>query len=127
MKRTAFLAGAIYGFLGVALGAFGAHALEDLLEANGYVEVFETGTRYHMIHALLLLAIGLMLEHRPSRWLNIATFSASIGIPFFAGSLYLLSTLNLKWMGAITPIGGLCFLIAWACIFLHFFQKNNSK
>ena len=119
MKRFALLSGAIYGFLGVALGAFGAHALEDLLLENGYTDVFETGTRYHMIHALLLIGFGLLAERRESKWLRFGIWAAVGGIFIFSGSLYLLSTLSIKWLGAITPLGGLLFLTSWACLFFH--------
>ena len=126
MKRTAYLSGALLGFLAVALGAFGAHALEDLLAANGYTEVFETGNRYHLVHALLLVALGVIAEQGESRWLRIGIVSCILGIIIFSGSLYLLSTLNIPILGAITPVGGIGMLLAWASIFFHFFTRSKS-
>lgn len=126
MKRTAYLAGAIQGFLAVALGAFGAHALEDVLLINGYTDVYETGSRYHLIHSLLLLGLGLMLERGESRWLRIAVVACTIGVTIFAGSLYLLSTLNIPQLGAITPVGGLGMLLAWLSIFIHFLTQKKQ-
>ena len=125
MKRIAYLAGAGLGFLGVALGAFGAHALKDTLLANGYTEVFDTATKYHLIHAGLLLIMGLMMEKADGKWLKTGIFACIAGIFLFSGSLYLLSTFNLKFLGIVTPFGGLAFLIAWASIFLHFYKKRN--
>ncbi len=126
MKKTAIVAGAILGFLGVALGAFGAHALEDLLEANGYVDTYETGSRYHLIHSLFLVVLGILAGQGESRWLKIAIYATIIGIVIFAGSLYILSTLNIKWLGAVTPLGGLGFLTAWICLLIHTLSKKTS-
>lgn len=99
---------AVFGFLAVALGAFGAHGLEAKLIANGRVETWHTAALYHLVHAVVLLA----LAARPvvARW-PFVLFAA--GIVIFSGSLYALALSNVKVLGAITPIGGLCFLGGW--------------
>lgn len=127
MKRTAYLFGAISGFLAVALGAFGAHAWEEILLENGYTDTFETGSRYHLIHSVLLIGMGLIAERGESKWLRIGIIACIIGVTIFAGTLYLLSTLNIPILGAITPVGGLGMLTAWACIFMHFLNRNNNN
>lgn len=109
-----FLAlGGIAMGLAVILGAFGAHGLENKLSKE-MLDIFQTGVSYHFYHAIGLLAVGLVANHLPdssvlqwSGWLMLA------GILIFSGSLYLLSTSGIRWLGAITPIGGLCFIIAW--------------
>lgn len=95
-------------FLGVALGAFGAHALKGTLAANDTAEVWKTAVLYHFIHALALLVLAaLPATNRAAAGLFIA------GIVIFSGSLYLLALTNIRWLGAITPLGGLCFLAGW--------------
>lgn len=127
MKSFAYLSAAIYGFLGVAIGAFGAHALEERLTLLGRTETFETGSKYHLLHALLLLALGLVAEHGTSKWLKVAVVSAAVGIFIFSGSLYVLSLTGIGALGAITPFGGLMFLTAWACLFVHFLKYDRKK
>ncbi len=99
------------GFVAVALGAFGAHALKGTLEANHMTEVWKTAVLYHFIHGLALLVLAtLPTLSRAASSLFIA------GIVIFSGSLYLLALTNVKWLGAITPLGGLCFLAGWLCL-----------
>ncbi len=126
MKRTAYLSGAVLGFLAVALGAFGAHAWEDILSANGYTDTFETGSRYHLIHSVLLIGMGLIAERSESKWLRVGIVACILGVTIFAGTLYLLSLLNIPILGAITPVGGIGMLTAWVCIFMHFIKQNNN-
>lgn len=96
-------------FLAVALGAFGAHGLKQILEARGMLDVWNKAVFYHFIHAVALLALALYgAANRSAWWLLFA------GILIFSGSLYAMALLNLRWLGAITPIGGLCFLAGWA-------------
>lgn len=98
------------GFLGVALGAFGAHRLKDLLVANDTLPIWQTAALYHLIHAVAALwASG----RNPT-----VTWIWAAGILVFSGSLYLLAITNLKWLGAITPIGGLLFLAGWALLII---------
>ena len=96
-------------FLAVALGAFGAHSLKATLAASGMLEVWNKAVLYHFLHAVALLAFA--LHGRGSRG---AYYLLLAGIFFFSGSLYLLALTNVRWLGAITPIGGLCFLAGWA-------------
>jgi uncharacterized membrane protein YgdD (TMEM256/DUF423 family) len=117
MDRTFLLLGAIAGFLGVGLGAFGAHGLRNRLSPE-MVAVFETGVRYQMYHALALLLTG-MLMARMGGWLvSTAGWSFAAGIVIFSGSLYALALSGVTTFGAITPIGGLAFLAGWACLAL---------
>lgn len=96
-------------FLAVALGAFGAHGLKALLQANGTLEIWEKAALYHLAHAIALVALALSgTANRGACYLLIA------GVFVFSGSLYLLAYTNIRWLGAITPIGGLCFLAGWA-------------
>jgi uncharacterized membrane protein YgdD (TMEM256/DUF423 family) len=109
--------GAIFGFLSVALGAFGAHALRDKLSAQ-MLGVYEKGVMYQMYHALALLGVGILFHLGPShQLLSIAGWLFALGIVLFSGSLYMLSLSGKRAFGAITPIGGLCFLAGWALVF----------
>jgi uncharacterized membrane protein YgdD (TMEM256/DUF423 family) len=111
---------AITGFLAVALGAFGAHALKATFEANGQGAVWQTAAHYHLAHAVVLLVLA--LRGSVARW-PFRLFG--IGIPIFSGSLYLLAATNIKWLGAITPIGGLCLLAGW--LMLAFTQPGEIQ
>jgi len=115
VERTFILIAALAGFLGVALGAFGAHGLRARLSPE-MLAVFETGVRYHLVHAVALLALaGLM--NRLNGWLvTTAGWLFVAGIVLFSGSLYLLALTGVTILGAITPLGGLAFLAGWACL-----------
>ncbi len=128
MKNSAMIWAAVFGFLGVALGAFGAHALEVILTQNERVDTWHTAVLYQFVHVGFLLVLGI-LRRSPENGnlLKWATGMAVAGILIFSGSLYALSLSNIKKLGAITPIGGLCFLIAWAILLLYSFQKNSSN
>ena len=126
MKDLPFRAGAILGFLGVALGAFGAHALKPTLELHDSTAIFETAARYQMYHALLLIGMGIIGKFGQTKWLRIAAISTVTGIAIFSGSLYALSLTRIGILGAITPIGGLLLLISWASLFLHFYQRKEN-
>lgn len=112
MANRWMLVGAILAGLGVAAGAFGAHALGDRVPPD-LLEVFDTATRYHLVHALALLAVGLAADARPHGLWDVAGALFTAGILVFGGSLYALSLSGLRWLGAITPIGGVCFLAGW--------------
>ena len=112
MDRFFFVAGSIFGFLAVALGAFAAHGLKGRLTPD-MLTVFETAVRYHMYHALALLGVAWAASHWPDSRVQFAGWAFIFGIVVFSGSLYLLSTTGVRWLGAITPIGGLGFLIGW--------------
>jgi uncharacterized membrane protein YgdD (TMEM256/DUF423 family) len=105
------VAGAL-GALGVAAGAFAAHGLRAHL-APRMLDVFETGARYQMYHALALLAVGLLLTRRSHPALTVAGWLFAAGVVLFSGSLYLLAVTGARWLGAITPAGGLAFIAGW--------------
>ena len=106
--------GAILGFLGVALGAFGAHALRERLSPAS-LEVWHTAVLYHLLHALVLLSIGFYVRATGSDLKTSAVFFLA-GTVIFSGSLYALALSGVKPLGAITPIGGVCLLIGWALL-----------
>jgi uncharacterized membrane protein YgdD (TMEM256/DUF423 family) len=117
VDRTFLLIGALAGFVGVALGAFGAHALRARLSPE-MLGVFETGVRYQMYHALAVIATGLIMA-RMGGWLIVtAGWLFTAGIVLFSGSLYLLAFTGVTALGVITPIGGVAFLLGWACLAL---------
>ncbi len=100
-------------FLAVALGAFGAHALRSTLETRGMLDVWNKAVLYHFIHAIALFALALYgTTSRGAWWLLFA------GIFLFSGSLYAMALTNLRWLGAVTPFGGLCFLAGWAWLII---------
>jgi uncharacterized membrane protein YgdD (TMEM256/DUF423 family) len=115
MDRFFFSAGAIAAFIAVALGAFGAHSLRTKLTAE-MLNIFEVGVRYQMYHALGLIAVAWATAKWPEANLNAAGWCFIAGIVIFSGSLYLLSLTGARWLGAITPIGGLAFLAGWAIL-----------
>jgi len=115
MDRTLLLAGALCGFTGVALGAFGAHGLRSRLSPE-MLAVFETGVRYHVYHALAVVATAAVAARLPGRAVPAAGWLFVLGILLFSGSLYLLALTGMTRLGAVTPIGGLAFLIGWALL-----------
>ena len=108
MSTLLFRVAAAFCLLAVALGAFGAHALKATLEENGTREIWNTAVLYHLTHAIALVVLAL---HPTS--LRLASGLLTAGIVIFSGSLYILAITNMKWLGAITPVGGLCFLAGW--------------
>ncbi|HKY19797.1 MAG TPA: DUF423 domain-containing protein [Vicinamibacterales bacterium] len=116
MHRNFLLLGAVFGFLGVAFGAFGAHGLRSRLSPE-MLAVFQTGVRYQMYHVFALLSVAAVIGHAGhARFLIVAGWSFVAGIVIFSGSLYALALTGSTMFGAITPIGGLGFLIGWACL-----------
>lgn len=110
--------GAVSGFVAVAAGAFGAHALRERLPPN-LLETFKTGATYELVHALALVAVGVLLAQRgPNALLTWSGFLFVAGTVLFSGSLYALALSGLRPLGAITPFGGLAFLAGWACLAL---------
>ncbi len=117
LYRPALILGALLGALSVILGAFGAHALKEVLQPE-QLATFETGVRYQMYHSFALLATGILYAFRPTRTLRIATILFAIGVLLFSGSIYLLVFLKnngvgLGPVGIITPIGGLLLVGGW--------------
>ncbi len=121
MSSTWFGLGAVAAAIGVGLGAFGAHGLKARVTPE-MLAVFETGVRYHLIHALGLLAVG----WAAGRWPGTATQAAGVlmtaGIVVFSGSLYLMTFTGARWLGAITPLGGLAFIAAWVSLAIAAFR-----
>jgi uncharacterized membrane protein YgdD (TMEM256/DUF423 family) len=113
MVKIWFFSAAIFGFLSVALGAFGAHSLKNILDEYGK-SVYEKAVLYQMFHSMALFAVGVLQHLFKGVSFSPAGFGFLIGILLFSGSLYLLAITGLKWLGAITPIGGLAFLFGWA-------------
>jgi len=107
--------GSVLCGLGVILGAFGAHGLRARLSPEMLV-VFETGVRYHLIHALGLLAVAWAASRWPGSYVSIAGYLFVAGIFIFSGSLYVLAITGIRWLGAITPIGGVCLIVGWGLL-----------
>lgn len=116
MSRTFIVIAALLGASGVGLGAFGAHSLGAVLEANGRAATFDTATHYHLIHALALLAAAWLDEQHPGQWTRRAGWLFILGVILFSGSLYLLAIFNLRFMGAVAPFGGAALMAGWACL-----------
>ncbi|MCL4139957.1 UNVERIFIED_CONTAM: hypothetical protein GTU68_023464 [Idotea baltica] len=111
------LVGTVLLFLAVLVGAFGAHALSDLLEKNNRVDVFTTASRYHFYHGLALVLLGVIIQlHQKIVLSRVITLCFLLGIILFSGSLYFLAIFNVRWLGAITPIGGVLLLSGWALL-----------
>jgi len=108
--------GSLFMFLAVALGAFGSHALRDKLDAH-YLDVYKTGVLYHFFHAMALFVVAWLITHGANPKAQWAGICFITGIILFSGSLYLLSITGIKWLGAITPLGGLAFLVGWGLLF----------
>jgi len=115
MDRTFLLLGAVAAFLAVALGAFGAHGLRGRL-APEMMAVFQTAVQYHMYHALGLLLVSATMGHLSGWLIQTAGWAFVAGIVLFSGSLYALALSGVTVLGAITPLGGVAFLIGWACL-----------
>ena len=124
MASKTLLLAASSALTGVALGAFGAHGLKAILSPE-MLAVYKTGVTYQMWHALGLGLIALYQEHSPeSRLLSWAGWLMFSGIVIFSGSLYILAISGLKWLGMITPIGGIAFMAAWALLATFAYKKN---
>jgi uncharacterized membrane protein YgdD (TMEM256/DUF423 family) len=117
MSRPFWILGCTLAFIGVAAGAFGAHALRARLPES-LIAIFETGVRYQMYHSLALLLVALAAAHLPGRLVHTAGWLFVAGILVFSGSLYLLAISGVRWLGAITPLGGLAFLAGWLLLAL---------
>ncbi len=107
-STTAFRIAAIFGLAAVGLGAFGAHGLKPVLETNGTLATWQTGALYHLVHSAVLLFVAGREPLNTWAWRLF-----TLGMLIFSGTLYLLAVTNVKWLGAITPIGGLCLIGGW--------------
>src|SRR5262245_40231002 len=115
MERTFFMIGAGLGLLAVALGAFAAHGLESRLSADD-LDTYQTAARYHMYHALALLAAAYAAHRFGGGWSTAAGWLFIAGVVLFSGSLYVLAVSGVKVLGAVAPLGGVCFLAGWAAL-----------
>ncbi len=120
MQKCILLSSAILGGLGVMIGAFGAHALKDMLEASGRLETFETAVKYQFYHVLAMLAIGLLMYKIEDTKLAYAGVSMLTGTIIFSGSLYILCATGVTKWGAVTPIGGVFMIIGWILLAIVF-------
>ncbi len=123
-RRLALICGSIFGGLSVATGAFGAHMLKDSLTPH-FLAVFETAVRYQMYHALALLFTGLAMIHYESHLFRKAAWGFLLGIVLFSGSLFGVSLLGVRWLGAVTPIGGASFIFGWVCLVIGFVRESR--
>ena len=118
--KASIISGAIHGFLAVALGAFAAHALEDLLDDYS-TGIWDTAIQYQMFHAVALVLVGILMSKSifgEVKQLKVAVICLNAGIIFFSGSLMILALSGIGLLGAITPIGGVFFLVAWVLIII---------
>lgn len=123
-QQIFLMSGALFGFFGVAAGAFGAHVLKSKLAAS-QLEIFEVAVRYQMYHAIILIGVALLLSVHVSSWFNVAGWTFVIGTLVFSGSLYLLIYTGTRWWGAITPIGGIFLLLGWLSMILGAFFPRS--
>lgn len=129
MNKKLISTGALFGMIAIILGAFGAHALKQVLSADQLI-TFETGVRYQMYHALFLIFIGL-LPDLTEKTKKIIYYLIISGVIFFSGSIYLLATnsmtsFDFKVIGFITPVGGLLLILAWGTLLLNYFNKKKT-
>lgn len=117
MQRTFLIIAAVSGLIAVVLGAFGAHGLKGRLEPK-LLDAFETGVRYQFFHTFALIAVALLIEKLGAAQLVPAGWLFAIGIVLFSGSLYLLAVTSWKWLGPITPLGGLLFIAGWVMLLI---------
>ena len=115
LEKTFAVFGALSGFVAVACGAFGAHVLRQRLSPD-HLAVFETAARYEMYHALALLGVTMARNRWPGAALRVAGWCFVAGTVFFCGSLYILALTGIGWLGAITPLGGVCLLAGWLAL-----------
>lgn len=105
--------GASFLAMSVILGAFGSHGLNDVLMKYGTIEIFKTAVLYQMIHGMALFVVAWLMSLKPSPKLTFSAILFSVGIIFFSGSLYVLSISDILWVGYLTPVGGICFILGW--------------
>jgi uncharacterized membrane protein YgdD (TMEM256/DUF423 family) len=117
MNKFFLLSGSVLGLLGVAIGAFGAHALKAMLDAAGRVDTFETGVRYMFYHAIALVLVGILSKEFPGNTINWSGNAFILGTLIFSGSLFLICFTGINVFGAVAPIGGTLLIIGWALLF----------
>ena len=126
-NRSAIVTGAALAMLAVILGAFAAHGLKQML-APYDLAIFETAARYQMYHAIALLIVGVLasMPQFTTRWLKLAAIVFVLGIVLFSGSLYLLALSGIRWLGAITPLGGVAFILGWLLLIVAGFKQQSK-
>ena len=124
MFKTGILLGTFLAFMTVVLGAFGAHALKEQLSAYGQ-SVYDKAIFYQMFHSLAILFVSTLQYSISDLDLSICIWLFFLGIILFSGSLYILALTNIKWLGAITPIGGMLFIVSWLIIFYKVLYLNT--
>jgi len=122
MSRIILMTASLFLALAVVIGAFGAHGLKSHLSAE-MIQIYKTGVEYHFYHALGLLLIGVIAISFPSELLKWSAILLAVGIILFSGSLYILAITGIKWIGAITPLGGLGFIAGWVLLFMAALKK----
>ncbi|SIN71299.1 DUF423 domain-containing protein [Algoriphagus halophilus] len=124
--RQIIMIAALSGAFAVGIGAFGAHALQETLVNNGRTATFETAVKYHFYHTLSLAFMGLILMIRPNwKSLTFSIWSMILGIIIFPGSLYILSLTGITWWGAVTPLGGVFFILGWLGLFYSALRNDQ--
>ncbi|MFM2225732.1 MAG: hypothetical protein RJA07_1934 [Bacteroidota bacterium] len=122
-QKQVLLIACILGALSVALGAFAAHGLKKMVDAY-YLEIFEKGVKYQFYHTFAILTIGILVNQFSNTNFNLPVYLFLAGIFFFSGSLYLMTFTQPKWLGPITPIGGLCFIAGWLTMAWRVYQSK---
>ncbi|NCO64342.1 MAG: DUF423 domain-containing protein [Flavobacteriales bacterium] len=130
MNKTILISAAVFGITAIIFGAFGAHALKELISTEA-VQTFETGVRYQMYHALFLLFVG-STTYISDKTKKLVFYFVMIGMLLFSGSIYGLSTnlltnFDFKSIGFLTPIGGLCLIISWSIVFVNFIKMKGNN
>lgn len=125
MLKVTFLFAALSGLMSVGMGAFGAHALRQSLEPR-LMNAFETGVAYQMSHSLVLLIVCLLITHwGKSVAIQVSAIAFMLGILLFSGSLYALALTEYKWLGPVTPLGGLAFMVGWLLLLIAVWQNTT--
>ena len=125
-QRLTFITGAVFAGLAVAIGAFGAHGLKEILASTGRADTFELAVRYQFYHAFALLITGFLMNQFSLKTLTYASLFFALGIVLFSGSLYVLALSGLTKLGAVTPLGGVCFLAGWIMILVAVARTGKS-
>lgn len=123
MNKLFLQAGSLLGAIGVMVGAFGAHALKEMLTASDRFDTFETGVRYQFYHALALILVGVLSKDFVSKTINYAGYCFLAGILIFSGSLYLICFTGINAFGAVAPIGGTLMVVGWLLLFWSVLKK----
>ncbi len=127
MSRRFLIFAAVFGALGVGLGAFGSHGLRTILETNGRESTFNTAVQYHLIHAVALLGAAWAAAQYPGKWTTRAGCLFVAGIVLFSGSLYVLALFNAGCMGAVAPFGGAALIGGWLCLGIAAWKPDETS